>query len=550
MARDFEFYYLQRSVGSTWETLQQAEAVSVLTDGLADRMVSLGGEVRIVGARFEEAENAWAYEQLFFMDAGAVDFTVTDGAPADTPSLAGLDRDLELGLGLGADGGVSNDEIAAMSARLARFKDRSHAQDRPLQARPRAAGPIGGPGDMAEVNMRLAYLALIMGGIIAALAFGIRSGFGLYLGPISIEFGYGREVFALSLAIQNLVWGVAQPFAGALADRYGPFKAIAVGSVLYAGGTILLAYSDTPGLLHLSAGILVGAALAGTSFGIILGAVGQLFPPEKRSFALGVTGAAGSLGQFLIVPAGQALLSAVGWSQSALIMGFVALLMLPLGLVFIKARPKAAPSDVPDQTIGEALREAFALPSFWLLTVGFFVCGFHVAYIAVHLPSFVVDIGLSAETGAWALGLVGLFNVIGSLMAGVLGGRFPKRYLLSGLYLGRALVMTGFVLLPPSEYLVYVFAGTMGLLWLSTVPLTSGLVADIFGPRYMSMLFGIVFLSHQVGGFLGAWLGGYVFDATGSYDLVWWISVGLGVFSGIVHWPIREQRVGLGVAPA
>lgn len=548
MAKDFEFYYLQRSVGSAWETVRQAESVSVLTEGLADRMASLGGGVRIVGARFVEAENDWAYEQLFFMDPSAVDFSVTDETLTAVSSAPGLE------ISLGGDDGISSDEIEAMSARLARFKERSSDQTtRPgataSQTRGRSSGTVSGPGDLAEVNMRLAYLALIMGGIIAALAFGIRSGFGLYLGPISIEFGYGREVFALSLALQNLVWGVAQPFAGALADRYGPFKAIAIGSILYAGGTILLAFSDTPGLFHLSAGILVGAALAGTSFGIILGAVGQLFPPEKRSFALGVTGAAGSLGQFLIVPAGQALLSSVGWSQSAVIMGLVALLMLPLGLVFIKARPKPSASDVRDQSIGEALREAFALPSFWLLTAGFFVCGFHVAYIAVHLPSFVVDIGLTAETGAWALGLVGLFNVIGSLMAGFLGGRFPKKYLLSGLYFGRAVVMAGFVLLPPSELLVYVFAGTMGLLWLSTVPLTSGLVADIFGPRYMSMLFGIVFLSHQIGGFLGAWLGGYVFDATGSYDIVWWISVGLGVFSGIVHWPIREQRV-LSAAPA
>jgi MFS family permease len=391
--------------------------------------------------------------------------------------------------------------------------------------------------------MRLAYLALIMGGAIAALAFGIRSGFGLYLGPISLEFGYGREVFALSLAIQNLVWGVTQPFAGAIADRYGPFKAIAIGAVIYSAGTILLSFSNTPGMFHLSAGVLVGAGLAGTSVGIILGAVGQLFPPEKRSFALGVTGAASSLGQFLIVPAGQALLSTVGWNQSAMILGVLALLMLPLGLVFLKARPKPSMSDEPDQTMGQALKQAIGLPSFWLLSAGFFVCGFHVAYIAVHLPSFVVDIGLSAEVGAWALGLVGLFNVIGSLLAGYLGGRFPKKYLLSGLYFGRAVLMTGFVLSPPSEALVYVFAATMGLLWLSTVPLTSGLVADIFGPRYMTTLFGIVFLSHQIGGFLGAWLGGYVFDATGSYDIVWWISVGLGVFSGIVHWPIRGARL-------
>ncbi len=539
MARDYEFYYLQRKSGSSWETVQQSEAVSHLTDGLPDQLGELaGGGVRIVGARFDEGTNGWEYDQLFFIDPSSVDFAVAAADSGLFPPRG--DRGAEIEIDHSQGGGLSSDEIEAMSARLASFRARTPAPAQPLAPGPVAAG---------DVNMRLAYLALIMGGIIAAMSFGIRSGFGLYLGPISLEFGYGREVFALSLALQNLVWGVTQPFVGALADRFGPFKAIALGSILYSGGTILLAFSNSPGLLHLSAGVIVGAALSGTSFGIILGAVGQLFPPEKRSFALGVTGAAGSLGQFLIVPAGQALLAAVGWSQSALIMGIAALLMLPLGLVFIKARPKPSAGGEPDQAIGAALRQAFALPSFWLLTAGFFVCGFHVAYIAVHLPSFVVDIGLSAETGAWALALVGLFNVIGSLLAGFLGGRFPKKYLLSGLYFGRAVVMTGFVLLPPSELLVYVFAGTMGLLWLSTVPLTSGLVADIFGPRYMSMLFGIVFLSHQIGGFLGAWLGGYVFDATGSYNLVWWISVALGVFSGIVHWPIRGERV-LSPAPA
>lgn len=533
MAKSFEFYYLQRGNGASWETVQQSEAVANLTAGLADRMAELGGSgVRIVGARFEEQAQDWSYEQLFLMDPAAVDFAIAERAGIK-PESAGSRREEFAGDDAGAADRSGEGDIDAMSARLASFRERP--------SRPPTRMARAGPDDMAEVNMRLAYLALIVGGIIAALAFGIRSGFGLYLGPISLEFGYGREVFALSLALQNLVWGVAQPFAGALADRYGPFVAIAIGAVLYAVGTILLSFSDTPGLFHLSAGILVGAALAGTSFGIILGAVGQLFPPEKRSFALGVTGAAGSLGQFLIVPGGQALLASVGWSQSALIMGVLALLMLPLGLVFLKARPTVSKSNIPDQSIGQALKEASAQPSFWLLSAGFFVCGFHVAYIAVHLPSFVVDIGLSAETGAWALGLVGLFNVIGSLLAGVLGSRFPKKFLLSGLYFGRAVVMTGFVLLPPSEALVYIFAGTMGLLWLSTVPLTSGLVADIFGTRYMSMLFGIVFLFHQIGGFLGAWLGGYFFDATGSYDIVWWIAVGLGVFSGIVHWPIREE---------
>ena len=524
MAKQFEYYYLQRNNGSTWDTLEQSGAVTTLTSDLNDRMATLGGAgLRIVGANFNEASGAWSYEQLFYIDPSTVDLTLAERIRAL----------------------VSSDKGVSGGATLANLASTGEPAKVSRNVTPAARSAIhrANQGELAQVNMRLAYLALILGGIIAALAFGIRSGFGLYLGPISQEFGYGREVFAFSLAIQNLIWGLAQPFAGALADRYGPFKAIAIGTVLYSAGTIMLSFADTPGLFHLSAGVLVGAALAGTSFGIILGAVGQLFPPERRSWALGITGAAGSLGQFLIVPGGQELLEAVGWSNSALIMGVIALLMLPLGLVFLKARPAASISTGPTQTIAAALREAFRNPSFWLLSAGFFVCGFHVAYIAVHLPSFVVDIGLTAQVGAWALGLVGLFNVIGSYSAGVLGSKFPKKYLLSSLYFGRSIVMTGFVLLPPSELVVYVFAGTMGLLWLSTVPLTSGLVADIFGPRYMSTLFGIVFLSHQIGGFLGAWLGGYVYDALGSYDLVWWIAVALGLFSAIVHWPIRGEAV-------
>ncbi len=397
--------------------------------------------------------------------------------------------------------------------------------------------------EIAQTDMRLAYLALILGGLIVALSFGIRSGFGLYLGPISLEFGYGREVFALSMAIQNLVWGLAQPFAGALADRYGPFRAIALGSLLYAAGTMMLAVSSAPSTLHLGAGILVGAGLSGTAVGIILGAVGRVFPSEQRSWALGIVGASASFGQFLMVPIGQHLLDSVGWSQTALIMAMLSLIIVPLGLVFLKVKPSNDVTSAPAQTVGEALSEAFVHPSFWLLIAGFFVCGFHVAYIATHLPSYVVDLGMPAQTGAWALGLVGLFNIIGSYSAGVLGGRLPKKYLLSSLYLARALIMAGFLVVPPSEFVVYLFAAAMGLVWLSTVPLTSGLVAFIYGPRYMSMLFGIVFVSHQVGGFLGAWLGGYVFDLTGSYVSVWWISVALGAFSAIIHWPIQERPV-------
>ena len=390
------------------------------------------------------------------------------------------------------------------------------------------------------VNMRLAYIALILAGIISAIAFGVRSGFGIYLEPISSEFGFGREVFAFSMALQNLMWGVTQPFVGALADRYGPFKAIAVGTVLYFAGTMILGFSTTPGMFHLGAGVLVGAGLAGCSTGVLLSAVCQIFPAERRSWALGIIGAASSLGQFLIVPIGQMLMDMVGWSQSAMILSLFVLLMLPMGLIFLKAKPASDVASQIDQTVGESLREALAHHSFWFLIAGFFVCGFQVNYLAVHLPTYVQDLGFSAQTGAWALGLVGLFNIIGAYFAGVMGGKFSKKFLLSTLYFARSVIIALFILLPPSEMLIYLFAVAMGLVWLSTVPLTSGLVGFIYGPRYMSMLFGIIFLSHQIGAFLGAWLGGYLFDTTGSYTIVWWISVALGVFAAVIHLPIRE----------
>ena len=409
--------------------------------------------------------------------------------------------------------------------------------------------PAAAPAPVMTPSQRLAFVALILGGLIAAVSFGVRGGFGLYLGPISLDFGVGREVFALSIALQNLVWGVTQPFFGAFADRYGPFRAIMIGGVFYAAGIVLMAESTSPAMLHFSTGFLVAIGLSGTSFGIIFGAVAQLFPPERRSWALGIVGAAGSLGQFLIVPFTQTLLDNLGWNTSMLFTAVLVLMMIPMGLVFLKTRPVPQEDAPRDQTMREALSEACRHPSFWFLVMGFFVCGFHVAYISVHLPSYVVDLGLAAQTGAWALGLVGLCNVIGSYLAGVAGGRFSKKYLLSALYLGRAIVMAGFVLLPPSEAMVYVFAVAMGFLWLSTVPLTSGLVAYIYGPRYMGMLFGIVFFSHQIGGFLGAWLGGYAYDTLGSYELVWWISIGLGVLSSLVHWPIRERPVAQ-LAPA
>ncbi len=393
---------------------------------------------------------------------------------------------------------------------------------------------------------RAAYIALICGGAIAALSFGTRSSFGLYLDPISQALNTGREPFSFAIAMQMLIWGFAQPFAGALSDRFGPFIVIFVSSLLYIVGIGFMAMSTTPMGFVLSAGMIIGIALSGNSIGIILGAVGQIFPDEKRAWALGITGAGASAGQFIFVPYGQMLLEWFGWSGALWAFAITSFVMLPLALPFRRGGKKA-PTQTVDSSSGmtakQALLEAFALPSFWFLTAGFFVCGFHVFYIGTHLPAFVKDLGLPAELGAWAISLIGLFNIVGSFLAGIFGSRFPKKYLLSILYGLRALLFVGFLLVPPSQTTVLIFAAIMGLLWLGTVPLTSALVGDIFGVKHMTMLYGIVFLGHQLGGFLGAWLGGAVYDAVGSYNIVWWISVALGVFSSIMHWPIKEQRV-------
>jgi predicted MFS family arabinose efflux permease len=369
------------------------------------------------------------------------------------------------------------------------------------------------------------------------LSFGTRATFGLYLQPVSGDLGWGREIFGLSIAIQNIVVGLAQPFTSAIADRYGTGRTIVAGGLCYAAGLALMAHASTPMDAYLGIGVLVGLGLSGTSFAIAFGAVSRVVSTEKRALALGMVGSIGSIGQFAMVPLGQAFLSAYGWSTLLLILSLVILVTLPVAGV-LKGKPQdhGAP-----QSLGEALREASGHRGYRLLICGFFVCGFHVAYIGTHLPAYVVDRGLSPQYGAWALGLVGLFNIIGSAMAGVLGGRLSKRYLLSSLYFGRALLFTAFLIVPMTEVTVLCFGAIMGLMWLSTVPLTSALVAQIFGPRYMATLFGIVFFSHQIGAFLGAWLGGYVFDLTGSYTIVWWVAAALGVMSGILHLPINEK---------
>ena len=388
-------------------------------------------------------------------------------------------------------------------------------------------------------------IAITAGCLILLLSTGTRAGFGLFLQPISADLGWGREVFAFSLALQNLLWGATQPFGGAIADRYGSGRSIAVGGLFYALGVALMAGVETPLGLNFSAGLLIGIGMSGTSFAVVLGAMAREVSVERRSLVLGIGTAAGSLGQFIMVPLGQQFITSYGWSNALLLLSVFALLIVPAASALTGRAAANLETGLDNLDLRSAVNEAFGHRGFLFLTAGFFVCGFHVAFIAAHLPAYIVDNGLAAEYGAWALALVGLFNVIGSFTAGFMGGRYSKKQCLSILYFTRAVVILIFILVPLTPASVLVFAAAMGLLWLSTVPLTSGLVAQIFGPRYLSTLFGIVFFSHQIGSFLGVWLGGYLFDATGSYDLVWWISVALGVSSALLHWPINEQNLRL-----
>ncbi len=376
--------------------------------------------------------------------------------------------------------------------------------------------------------------------LILALSLGVRHGFGLFLSPMSADFGWGRGVFAFAIALQNLIWGIAQPFTGALADRFGAQRAIIVGGVLYAAGLVLMGLADSPLSLSLSAGLLIGIGLSGTSFSVILGVVGRAVPVENRSMAMGIAAAAGSFGQFAMLPGTLGLIGWLGWSAALIALGMMVALIVPLALM-IKDRPQV--SQGPQQTLGEALREACSHSGFWLLALGFFVCGFQVVFIGVHLPAYLVDQHLPAIVGTTVLALVGLFNVFGTYIAGWLGGRRSKPRLLSALYLARGVVITLFISVPLSVWTAYAFGIAMGLLWLSTVPLTNGTVATLFGVRNLSMLGGIVFLFHQLGSFMGGWLGGYLYDHTGSYDLVWQISILLSVLAAALNWPVREQPV-------
>ncbi len=392
---------------------------------------------------------------------------------------------------------------------------------------------------------RKLFFLILAGGSILFLAMGTRQSFGLFLAPMSAELGWGREVFSLAIAVQNLLWGLAQPFFGMIADKYGPARLIAAGGVLYVIGLVLMATSTSAWQMHLGAGLFVGFALSASAFAVILGAVGQAAPPERRSTALGITGMIGAVGQFVMVPGNQLLIGELGWSVSLLLLAAGAALIVPLAAAFARGRgaSEAAVEAEPKQSLREAVGEAARHGGFWYLSAGFFVCGFHVTFIMTHLPAFAADSGLPGWTGAAALSLIGLFNIVGTLLFGALGDRYRKKYLLSILYLLRSLVIAGLLVAPLTPTTLLVFGGAMGVLWLATVPLTTGLVGEIFGVRYLTTLFSIVFLSHQVGAFLGVWLGGLAYDLTGSYDKVWLAAIILGVLAAALHWPIADRPV-------
>ncbi len=385
---------------------------------------------------------------------------------------------------------------------------------------------------------------LLCGACILTLSMGIRHGFGLWLQPITQSQGWSRETFAFAIAIQNLAWGVFGIFAGMVSDRFGAFRVIVMGALLYALGLVGMAQASTPLLFTLSAGVLIGMAQAGTTYAVIYGVIGRNVPADRRSWAMGIAAAAGSFGQFLMVPVESLLIERLGWQQSLMALGLAVLLVLPLARWL--REPGFAGGAAParrEQSIWQAVQEAFRYRSFQLLMAGYFVCGFQVVFIGVHMPSYLKDHGLSPQVAGYALALIGLFNIVGTYGAGVLGQRLPKKNILAFIYLARAAAIALFLLIPLTPASVYVFASVMGVLWLSTVPPTNATVAQIFGVSHLSMLSGFVFFSHQIGSFMGVWLGGYLYDKTGSYDVVWYIAIALGVFAALVNLPIKEAAI-------
>ena len=386
------------------------------------------------------------------------------------------------------------------------------------------------------------FQVLLCGAMIVTLSMGIRHGFGLWLQPITQEQGWTRQTFSLAIAIQNLSWGVIGVFAGMLADKLGAFRVLLIGAVLYAVGLAGMALSPTPLLFAMTAGVLIGAAQAGTTYAVIYGVIGRQIPAERRSWAMGVAAAAGSFGQFLMVPIEGQLIAQLGWHTALLVLAALVLLVVPLAFG-LREPARVVVAGHREQTIAQAVMEAFRYPSFGLLMAGYYVCGFQVVFIGVHMPSYLRDKGLSPEVASYALALIGLFNVFGTYVAGSLGQKLAKRKILAAIYFGRAIAITLFLIVPVSPLSVYVFAAVIGFLWLSTVPVTNALVAQIFGVAHLSMLSGFVFLGHQVGSFLGVWLGGFLYDRTGSYDVVWYIAIALGVFAALINLPVKENAI-------
>jgi MFS family permease len=391
---------------------------------------------------------------------------------------------------------------------------------------------------------------LVCGAAIVTLSMGIRHGFGLWLQPITQAQGWTRETFAFAIAVQNLSWGVFGIFAGMIADRFGAFRVIIAGAVLYALGLAGMALAATGMLFTLTAGVLIGAAQAGTTYAVIYGVIGRNISAEKRSWAMGVAAAAGSFGQFLMVPTEGFLISSLGWKEALLVLSAAVMLIVPLAYGLREKTTAGAAPVKREQTIVQALAEAFKYPSFQLLMAGYFVCGFQVVFIGVHMPSYLRDKSMPPEVASYALALIGLFNVFGTYAAGALGQRMPKKNILAGIYFGRALVIAIFIAAPLTPLSVYIFSAVMGTLWLSTVPPTNAAVAQIFGIQHLSMLSGFIFFSHQIGSFMGVWLGGYLYDRNGSYDIVWLLTIALGIFAGLVNLPVREAPIVRTPAPA
>jgi MFS family permease len=423
-------------------------------------------------------------------------------------------------------------------------------QENPELGRPRAAVGRRASSPSASSSWRTPAIVVVCGCLISMIGFGPRATLGFFLVPMSSANGWEREVFALSVAIQTLVYGAAQPFSGAIADRFGTIPVIIAGTLLYAAGIFMMAHAATPETLYLSSGLLIGFGLSGCSFNLVISSFGKLLPESWRSLAFGAGTASGSFGQFLFSPLGVGLIDAFGWRATLEI--FAGLLLLIIPLAFAVATPRSdapaqtslrSPSEAQSQNYKQALAEAFGHRSYILLVLGFFTCGFQLGFVTLHLPAYLTDRGISAEVGGWTMGVIGLFNIVGAMLSGWLGGRMPKRYILSVIYFARALAVVFLITLPASPAVALIYGAVTGLLWLSSVPPTAGLVAVMFGTRWLAMLFGVAFFSHQVGGFLGIYLGGLLFVQTGSYDVVWWLGVLFGVLSAVINLPIVEKPV-------